>query len=77
MQIESSRWPSAQMGQLWPAAAMMKRSKFWEVATGKELKNLRLPQIYEGMNITGVTLTPAQKTTLIALGAIDDALHCR
>ena len=44
---------------------------------GRELKNLRLPQIYEGMNITGVNLTPAQKTTLIALGAIDNSLACR
>ena len=51
--------------------------KLWDVTTGRELKNLRLPQIYEGMNITGVNLTPAQKTTLIALGAIDNSLACR
>ncbi|MBF2002640.1 MAG: hypothetical protein IGS38_18185 [Synechococcales cyanobacterium M58_A2018_015] len=43
----------------------------WDVATGKLLKTLRLDRLYEGMNITGATLSPAQRTTLIALGAID------
>ncbi len=51
--------------------------KIWDVTTGQALKNLCLPQLYEGMNITDVNLTPAQKTTLIALGAIDHSLSCR
>ena len=51
--------------------------KIWQVSTGQELKNLRLPQLYEGMNITGVDLTPAQKTTLMALGAVDNGAPCR
>lgn len=51
--------------------------KLWDVATGKELKTLRLPRLYEGMKITGVlNLTPPQKTTLFALGAIDDQISC-
>ena len=46
--------------------------KLWDVETGKELKTLRLQRLYEAMNITdAVNLTPAQRTTLIALGAYD------
>ena len=46
--------------------------KLWDVETGKELKTLRLQRLYEAMNITGaVNLTPAQRTTLMALGAYD------
>jgi WD40 repeat protein/DNA-binding CsgD family transcriptional regulator len=51
--------------------------KIWDVTTGRELKSLRIPQLYEGMNITDVNLTPAQKTTLMALGAVDHSLSCR
>jgi WD40 repeat protein len=46
--------------------------KLWDVATGKCLKTLRAERPYERMDITGVTgLSPAQKTALQALGAID------
>jgi WD40 repeat protein len=46
--------------------------KFWDVETGVSLDTLRPERIYEGTNITGVTgLTPAQKLTLKALGAIE------
>ncbi len=46
--------------------------KFWDVETGVCLDTLRPERIYEGTNITGVTgLTPAQKLTLKALGAIE------
>lgn len=52
--------------------------KLWDIVTGKELKNLWLDRLYEGMNITGaLNLTPAQKITLIALGASDEPLSCR
>jgi WD40 repeat protein len=45
--------------------------KLWNVETGECLKTLRAPRPYEGMNITGVTgLTDAQKSSLIALGAV-------
>jgi WD40 repeat protein len=46
--------------------------KFWQVKTGQRLKSLRIPSIYSGMNITGVTgLTFAQKSALLNLGAIE------
>ncbi|MBF2064964.1 MAG: NACHT domain-containing protein [Calothrix sp. C42_A2020_038] len=45
----------------------------WDVITGQQLKSLRAPAIYEGLNITGVVnLTEAQIDTLITLGAIQD-----
>jgi WD40 repeat protein/DNA-binding CsgD family transcriptional regulator len=51
--------------------------KLWDVATGTGLKTLRLPRLYEGMNITGaINLTASQRTTLIALGAVDQHLAC-
>ncbi|MDJ0635340.1 MAG: NB-ARC domain-containing protein [Xenococcaceae cyanobacterium MO_188.B29] len=44
--------------------------RLWDFATGKTLKVLRPKRPYEGMNITDIRgLTPAQKETLIALGA--------
>ncbi len=48
--------------------------KLWDVETGECLKTLRPDRPYEGMNITGVTgLTEAQKSTLKALGAVEDS----
>jgi len=45
--------------------------KLWDVKTGKEIRTLKPPKPYEGMNITGATrLTKAQEETLQALGAI-------
>ncbi|NEQ27420.1 MAG: hypothetical protein F6K28_52135, partial [Microcoleus sp. SIO2G3] len=47
--------------------------KLWDVGTGECRKTLRSLRPYEEMNITGVTgLTPAQKATLLALGAVED-----
>ncbi len=52
--------------------------RFWDVQTGECLQILRAERPYEGMNITGVTgLTEAQKTTLKALGAVEDELSIR
>jgi WD40 repeat protein/DNA-binding CsgD family transcriptional regulator len=49
--------------------------KLWDINTGTELKTLRIDRPYEGMNITGAKgLSPSQRTTLITLGAIDQAL---
>jgi WD40 repeat protein len=46
--------------------------RFWNVVTGECLKILRPQRPYEGMTITDVVgLTPAQRNTLIALGAVD------
>lgn len=48
--------------------------KLWQVETGECLQTLRSPRLYEGMNISGATgLTEAQKATLKALGAIEQA----
>jgi WD40 repeat protein len=46
--------------------------KLWNVQTSECLKTLRTPRLYEGLNITGVIgLTPAQKISLKALGAVE------
>jgi WD40 repeat protein len=48
--------------------------KLWQVETGECLHTLRSPRLYEGMNISGTTgLTEAQKATLKALGAVEQA----
>jgi WD40 repeat protein len=47
--------------------------RLWDVIEGKCLKVLKSLRPYEGMNITGATgLTPTQRDTLLALGAIAD-----
>jgi WD40 repeat protein len=46
--------------------------RFWDTQTGECLKILSIDRPYEGMNIKDVTgLTPAQKVTLQALGAVE------
>lgn len=46
--------------------------KLWNVETGECVRTLRIDRPYEGMNIQGaVGLTPAQRTTLKALGAVE------
>jgi WD40 repeat protein len=48
--------------------------KLWNIHTGECIRTLRPPRPYEGMNITGATgLTDAQRETLKALGAVEDA----
>lgn len=47
--------------------------KLWNLATGDCLRTLRTLRPYEQMNISGVAgLTEAQKTTLKALGAVEE-----
>ncbi|MBD2248333.1 NB-ARC domain-containing protein [Nostoc sp. FACHB-888] len=47
--------------------------KLWNVQTGCCIETLTVNRLYEGMNIQGATgLTVAQRTTLKALGAIDN-----
>lgn len=46
--------------------------RIWDATTGECLQILRTDKPYDGLNITGVTgITPAQRATLKALGAID------
>jgi WD40 repeat protein len=50
--------------------------KIWEARAGICLKTLCCHRPYEGMDITGVTgLTEVQKTTLKALGAIEEFIR--
>ena len=47
--------------------------KVWDTQIGVCLNTIRPPGPYAGMNITDVTgLTTAQKTTLKALGAVEE-----
>jgi WD40 repeat protein len=65
-------------GKLLASGSNDEAIKLWDVATGRAIKTLRLDRLYEGMNISGVThLTPAQRATLIALGAVDENLSCQ
>ncbi|WP_392532008.1 NB-ARC domain-containing protein [Nostoc sp. C117] len=46
--------------------------KLWDVETLECIKTLKVDRLYEGMNIRGVTgLTAAQRSALLALGAVD------
>ncbi len=47
--------------------------KLWDVQTQECIQSLRAERLYERMNIYGVTgLTEAQKSTLLALGAVEE-----
>lgn len=60
-------------GQMVVSGGSDETIKFWNIHTGECLRTVHLPGPYEGMNITGITgVTHAQKTTLKALGAIED-----
>ncbi|MBD2626489.1 NB-ARC domain-containing protein [Trichormus variabilis] len=46
--------------------------KFWDVGTLECMKTLKVDRLYEGMNIRGVSgLTAAQRSALLALGAVE------
>ena len=48
--------------------------KMWDVESAEYLRILRRDRPYERLDITGIRgVTEAQKTTLRALGAIEDA----
>lgn len=60
-------------GQTLASGSADQTVRLWDAKTGECLKILRAPGLYEGMNIAGVTgLTPAQKATLKALGAVEN-----
>lgn len=59
-------------GQILASAGEDGVIKLWNWHTGTEIATLRPKRLYEGMNITGATgLSPAQKTSLKTLGAVD------
>ena len=50
----------------------------WETGRGVALRTLRPDRPYERMDITGLTgVTEAQKTALLALGAMQRSGHAR
>lgn len=60
-------------GQTLASCSQDETIKLWDLQTEKCSKTLRIARPYEGMQITNVTgLTIAQKTTLKALGAVDN-----
>ena len=55
---------------------MCQANKVWDLESGVLLRTLRRDRPYERLTITGVKgLTEAQKATLRALGAIEEAAH--
>jgi WD40 repeat protein/DNA-binding CsgD family transcriptional regulator len=59
-------------GQILASGSNDEAIKLWDVKSGREIKTLRIPRLYEGMNITGATgISEAQRATLITLGAVD------
>lgn len=59
-------------GQTLASSSVDETIKLWDIETGECRQTLRAPGPYAGMNITGVRgLTEAQKTGLVALGAVD------
>ncbi|BBC26960.1 NB-ARC domain-containing protein [Pseudanabaena sp. ABRG5-3] len=60
-------------GQLLASGGEDGTNRLWNVQTGKSFKLLKIPKPYEEMNINGVKgLTEAQKSTLKALGAVEE-----
>lgn len=47
-------------------------ARIWETSSGAHLRTLRRDRRYEGLDITGPTgVTAAQRTALVALGAVE------
>ncbi|GBO51575.1 high-affnity carbon uptake protein Hat/HatR [Pseudanabaena sp. lw0831] len=62
-------------GQILASGGEDGTNRLWNIQTGKSLKLLKIPRPYEDTNIAKVKgLTEAQKSTLKALGAIEDFL---
>ena len=59
-------------GQMLASISKDETLRIWDVNTGECIKTLKVPRLYEGMNITGVQgLSEAEKATLKTLGAIE------
>jgi WD40 repeat protein len=61
-------------GQTLASGSTDETIKLWDINTEECIETLRAERPYEGMNITRVRgLTEAQKTTLKALGAVEQS----
>ena len=59
-------------GQMLASGSYDQAIRIWDVASGECLQSLKTNKPYHGMNITRVSgITSAQKSTLKALGAIE------
>ncbi|WP_225896550.1 WD40 domain-containing protein [Amazonocrinis nigriterrae] len=60
------------LGNILVNASQDEAIKLWDMETLECIKTLKVNRLYEGMNIRGVTgLTAAQRSALLALGAMD------
>jgi WD40 repeat protein len=58
-------------GQLLSSGGFDGTIRLWEASTGRWLRTLRAERRYQHLDITGLTgITAAQRTALLALGAI-------
>lgn len=65
--------PGSPFSQILASGSEDETIRLWDLETGSCIRVLQGPKPYEGMNISGVKgLTEAQKTTLKALGAIEN-----
>lgn len=61
-------------GYLLVSSSLDETIRLWDAQTGECLQTFSVPGPYQGMNITGATgLLDAQRSSLIALGAVDNA----
>ena len=75
MKIFSPKLTTATNRQILASGSQDQTARLWDIKTGKCLKTLIAPRLYEEMNITRAkNLTKAQVMTLKSLGAIESRI---